>query len=87
VNGRIHTNGMENFWPLLKRGLAGANVAVEPCHLFAYLDEQVFRYSDRATREKRVTDGDRFDKVVRKIVGKRLTFAELAGKVGAAEAF
>jgi transposase-like protein len=87
VNGRVHTNGMENFWSLLKRGLNGTYVAVEPFHLFRYLDEQVFRYSNRATKEKSITDSDRFDKLVRKIVGKRLTFAELTGKVGAAEAF
>jgi len=87
VDGRIHTNGLENFWSLLKRGLSGTYVAVEPFHLFRYLDEQVFRYTNRATREKKITDSDRFDKVVRQIVGKRLTFAELTGKVGAAEAF
>jgi hypothetical protein len=87
VNGRVHTNGMENFWSLLKRGLGGTYVAVEPFHLFRYLDEQVFRYNNRSTKEKRITDADRFDRAVRKIVGKRLTFAELTGKVGAAEAF
>jgi transposase-like protein len=87
VNGRVHTNGMENFWSLLKRGLGGTYVAVEPFHLFRYLDEQVFRYNNRATKEKRVTDSDRFDKLVRKIVGKRLTFAELTGRLGTAEAF
>ena len=87
VNGRVHTNGMENFWSLLKRGLNGTYVAVEPFHLFRYLDEQVFRYTNRATKEKKFTDSDRFDKVVRQIVGKRLTFAELTGKVEAAEAF
>jgi transposase-like protein len=87
VNGRVHTNGMENFWSLLKRGLGGTYVAVEPFHLFRYLDEQVFRYNNRSTKEKKVTDSDRFDKAVRKIVGKRLTFAELTGKVGVAEAF
>jgi transposase-like protein len=87
VNGRVHTNGLENFWSLLKRGLNGTYVAVEPFHLFRYLDEQVFRYTNRATKDKIITDSDRFDKLVRQIVGKRLTFAELTGKVGAAEAF
>jgi len=87
VDGRIHTNGLENFWSLLKRGLRGTYVAVEPFHLFRYLDEQVFRFNNRATKENKVTDADRFDMVVRKIVGKRLTFAALMGKVGAAEAF
>lgn len=87
VNGRVHTNGMENFWSLLKRGLGGTYVTVEPFHLFRYLDEQAFRFNNRSTKEKRVTDADRFDRVIRKIVGKRLTFAELTGKVGSAEAF
>lgn len=87
VDGRVHTNGMENFWSLLKRGLAGTYVAVEPFHLFRYLDEQVFRYCNRSTPKRRMTDADRFDLLVRKVAGKRLTFAELIGKVGAAEAF
>jgi len=87
VDGRVHTNGLENFWSLLKRGLRGTYVAVEPFHLFRYLDEQVFRFNNRATKENKLTDADRFDMVVRKIVGKRLTFAALTGKVGSAEAF
>ena len=87
VNGRVHTNGMENFWSLLKRGLSGTYVSVEPFHLFRYLDEQVFRYNNRATKKHPRTDADRFSLAISKIVGKRLTFAELTGKVGAAEAF
>src|SRR5271165_3245541 len=87
VDGQIHTNGLENFWSLLKRGIAGSYVSVEPFHLFRYLDEQVFRYNNRATKDRKVTDADRFSMVISKIVGKRLTFAELTGKVGAAEAF
>jgi transposase-like protein len=82
VNGRIHTNGMENFWSLLKRGISGTYVAVEPFHLFRYLDEQTFRYNNRATKEKKVTDADRFNMAISQIVGKRLTFAQLTGKVG-----
>ena len=82
VEGRVHTNGLENFWSLLKRGLGGTYVAVEPFHLFRYLDEQSFRYNNRATRENKVTDADRFDMAVSSMVGKRLTFAELTGKVG-----
>jgi hypothetical protein len=87
VDGRVHTNGLENFWSLLKRGLGGTYVAVEPFHLFRYLDEQSFRYNNRATKTKPVSDADRFDMAVSNMVGKRLTFAELTGKVGAAEAF
>ncbi len=84
VDGRVHTNGLENFWSLLKRGLSGTYVAVEPFHLFRYLDEQSFRYNNRATKENKVTDADRFDMAVSNMVGKRLTFAQLTGKVGAA---
>ncbi|HMH15761.1 MAG TPA: IS1595 family transposase [Edaphobacter sp.] len=80
VNGRVHTNGLENFWSLLKRGLGGTYVSVEPFHLFRYLDEQTFRYNNRATKDNPLTDSDRFAYAVSKIVGKRLTFAELTGK-------
>jgi transposase-like protein len=87
VDGQVHTNGLENFWSLLKRGISGSYVSVEPFHLFRYLDEQVFRYNNRATKKHMITDADRFNMAIRKIFGKRLTFAELTGKVGAAEAF
>ena len=80
VDGKIHTNGMDNFWSLLKRGIAGTYVSVEPFHLFRYLDEQMFRYNNRATKENKVTDADRFNKVISNLVGKRLTFASLTGK-------
>jgi transposase-like protein len=80
VDGKIHTNGLENFWSLLKRGLKGTYVSVEPFHLFRYLDEQAFRYNNRATKKNPMNDGDRFDLVVRRIVGKRLTWNELTGK-------
>ena len=75
VDGQIHTNGIENFWSLLKRGLKGTYVSVEPFHLFRYLDEQTFRFNERKGK-----DADRFIKTVRQIAGKRLTFDELIGK-------
>lgn len=75
VNGMVHTNGIENFWSLMKRNLKGTYVAVEPFHLDRYLDEQVFRYNNRDT-----SDGGRFKKALSQIVGKRLTYAELSGK-------
>ena len=78
VDGKIHTNGMENFWSLLKRGLHGTYVSVEPFHLFRYLDEQMFRFNNR----KDLDDGGRFELAVSQIVGKRLTYAEVTGKVG-----
>jgi hypothetical protein len=80
VNGNVHTNGMENFWSLLKRGLHGTYISVEPYHLFRYIDEQAFRFNNR-----KMTDAERFDIGVREIVGKRLTYAELTGKVGETE--
>ena len=87
VDGQIHTNGLDNFWSLLKRGIAGSYVSVEPFHLFRYLDEQVFRYNNRATKKRDITDADRFSMAVSKIFGKRLTFAELTGKLCETEAF
>jgi transposase-like protein len=82
VRGRVHTNGLENFWSLLKRGLNGTYVAVEPFHLGRYVDEQVFRYNNRATRDNPLNDSDRFFLAMSQIVGKRLTYAEVTGKVG-----
>lgn len=84
VKGRVHTNGIENFWSLLKRGLNGTYVSVEPFHLFRYVDEQVFRYNNRGgkTREERITDSERFNLALSQINGKRLTFAEVTGKTG-----
>ena len=79
VDGRVHTNGLENFWSLLKRGISGTYVSVEPFHLFRYLDEQMFRFNNR----KELDDAGRFDLAVSQITGKRLTFAELTGKVEA----
>ncbi|MEO8097227.1 MAG: IS1595 family transposase [Acidobacteriota bacterium] len=78
VNGNVHTNGLENYWSLLKRSLKGTYISVEPFHLFRYLDEQAFRFNNR----KGLNDSDRFDLAVRQIVGKRLTWAEVTGKVG-----
>src|SRR5205823_14854796 len=69
VEGAVHTNTLENFWSLLKRGLHGTYVSVEPFHLFRYLDEQAFRYNHR----KDLDNGDRFSLVISQIAGKRLT--------------
>jgi len=80
VDGQVHTNGLENFWSLLKRGLKGTYVNVEPFHLFRYLDEQVFRYNNRATKGHFVGDGDRFQLAMQHIANRRLTYAELTGK-------
>jgi hypothetical protein len=86
VDGQVHTNGMENFWSLVKRGLKGTYISVEPFHLFRYLDEQVYRYNNRGSKDNPVHDGERFELASSQIAGKRLTFAEVTGKVGASQA-
>ncbi|MEA2494727.1 MAG: hypothetical protein QOJ29_2638 [Thermoleophilaceae bacterium] len=75
VDGRVHTNGLENFWALLKRGLHGTYVSVEPFHLFRYLDERVFTYNLRE-----LSDLGRFAAVLSACAGRRLTYEELTGK-------
>jgi transposase-like protein len=74
VNGRVHTNGIENFWSLLKRGLHGTYVSVEPFHLFRYLDERVFTFNER-----HLSDLGRFTMVLSAVAGRRLTWAQLTG--------
>jgi len=80
VRGHVHTNGLENFWALLKRGLKGTYVCVEPFHLERYVDEQIFRYNNRATKDNPLNDADRFALAMSQVVGKRLTYDELTGK-------
>jgi transposase-like protein len=79
VNGNVHTNSIENFWSLLKRGLKGTYVSVEPFHLFRYIDEQAFRYN---TRKADGGDWERCSELVSNILDKRVTYAELTGKLG-----
>jgi transposase-like protein len=88
VNGRVHTNGLENFWSLSKRTIRGTYVAVEPFHLFRYLDEQVFRFEHRKDAVgNTLTDAQRFKAAMSQVTGKRLTFKEVTGKVGETAAF
>lgn len=75
VKGTIHTNGLENFWSLLKRAIKGTYISVEPFHLFRYLDEQVFRYNER-----KATDAERFGMVLNSVAGKRLTWDVLTAQ-------
>jgi transposase-like protein len=77
VRGNIHTNGMENFWSLLKRTIGGTYVSVEPFHLFRYVDEQAFRFNNRDEMD----DSGRFTAVMRQIVGRRVTYKQLTGKM------
>jgi len=83
VKENVHTNGIENFWSCLKRGIGGTYIAVEPFHLFRYVDEQAFRFNNRKDAEnKPLKDWDRFQLALSQIAGKRLTFAEVTGRVG-----
>ena len=83
VDGQVHTNGLENFWSLLKRGIGGTYVAVEPFHLFRYVDEQAFRYNNRKDDSGEVlSDYVRFKTALSQVVGRRLTYKELTGKEG-----
>jgi transposase-like protein len=75
VRGNVHTNGLENFWALLKRGIRGTYVSVEPFHLFRYLDEQAFRFNERESN-----DAGRFLKGIIGIIGRRLQYAKLIGQ-------
>src|SRR5579872_3798264 len=77
VNGNVHTNGLENYWSLLKRTISGTYVSVEPFHLFRYLDEQAYRFNNRG---KDMNDYERFKQAASQIVGKRLTWNEATGK-------
>ena len=76
VDGNVHTNGVENYWSLLKRTISGTYVSVEPYHLFRYLDEQAYRFNNR----KDMNDFDRFRLAMTQVVGKRLTWDSLTGK-------
>jgi transposase-like protein len=86
VREHIHTNGIENFWSLLKRGLNGTYGNVEPYHLQAYVEEQVFRFNNRATKDNPLDDADRFLLALSQVANKRLTYAELTGKVSTTQA-
>lgn len=75
AKGKVHTNGLENFWSLLKRSIKGTYISIEPTHLFRYLDEQAFRYNER-----KESDSGRFLKAMRGTIGKSLSYVDLTGK-------
>lgn len=79
VRGVVHTNGIENFWALLKRSIGGTYVSVEPFHLFRYLDEQAYRFNNR-----KVSDAERFTGVIGNVTGRRLRYDDLTGKTAEA---
>ncbi|HET9180502.1 MAG TPA: transposase [Candidatus Angelobacter sp.] len=74
------TSGIENFSSLVKRGLHGTYISVEPFHLFRYFDEQIFRFNSRATKKRFVSDSNRFEMAFPQIADKRLTYDELIGR-------
>src|SRR5438874_11814390 len=76
VDGRVHTNGLENFWSLLKRGISGTYVSVEPFHLFRYLDDQAYRFNNR---KKPMDDSARYYDLLSRLSGKRITYSEVTG--------
>lgn len=78
VREHVHTNGIENFWSCLKRGLNGTYISVEPMHLDRYVDEQVFRFNNRHNKGR---DASRFKAVLKDVVGRQLTYAELTGRM------
>ena len=78
VNGKVHTNSLENFWSVTKRSLTGTYIAIEPFHLDRYLDEMTFRFNAKSK-----SDAQRFNKVLGQVTGRRLTYESLTGKVGA----
>ena len=75
VIGKVHTNGLENFWALTKRCIKGTYISIAPFHTFRYLDEEVFRFNNRKAK-----DSERLVKVIQTVAGKRLTYRKLTGK-------
>ena|SRR5450759_3831876 len=74
-NGHIHTNGLENFWSLLKRTIKGTYVHCESFHLVRYLDEQAYRFNERSK-----DDAGRFIGAMGGLFNRRLTYCELTGE-------
>jgi hypothetical protein len=74
AKGNVHTNGLENFWSLLKRAIKGTYISVEPFHMFRYLDEQAYRFNTR-----KQSDALRFGDVAKRVTGRRLTYKALTG--------
>jgi transposase-like protein len=72
VRGTVHSNTVENFFSILKRGINGTFIHVSEAHLGRYLAEFDFRYSNRSGLG--VNDTQRTDELLRGIGGKRLTY-------------
>jgi hypothetical protein len=72
VRGNAHTNTVEGYFSILKRGIIGTYHHVSATHLKRYLAEFDFRYNEREALG--VTDAERMAKAIPGIVGKRLTY-------------
>lgn len=75
VNGRISTNGVENFWSLMKRSVNGTYHSIEPAHLDRDVDEFTRRFNTR-----KMPDAQRFKAAIASTFGRRLTYKELIGE-------
>lgn len=73
VRGDVHTNTIEGYFSIMKRGITGVYHHVSPQHLKRYLAEFDFRYNERAALN--VSDAERSTKAVRGVVGKRITYS------------
>ncbi len=71
VRGEVHTNSIEGFWSLMKRGINGIYHHVSEDHLHRYTDEYAYRYNSR-----KLTDPQRFEKFFESVEG-RLTYEKL----------
>jgi hypothetical protein len=74
VSGRVHTNGIENFWALFKCGFKGTYVCPQPFHLFRYLDERASTFTERDR-----DDLGRICSVLSRVGGRRITYRKLMG--------
>ena len=84
VRGDAHTNTVESYFALLKRGISGTYHHVSQQHLKRYLAEFDFRYNERTALE--VTDAERAIKAVRGVIGKRITYKKPYGRQARAQA-